>query len=62
VADLLVGTKPGSEEFNAALEKVATDARRQCRPMDNIPGDADWRREMVAVYTKRAFHKAAQGA
>ena len=60
VADALKGLRPGSPEFAEALEQVATNARRQCRPMDNIPGDADWRREMVKVYTRRAFQEVAK--
>ncbi|MDF1836831.1 MAG: FAD binding domain-containing protein, partial [Planctomycetota bacterium] len=60
VADALRGLRPGTPEFDGALEQVATNARRQCRPMENIPGDADWRREMVKVYTRRAFQEAAQ--
>jgi CO/xanthine dehydrogenase FAD-binding subunit len=60
VSDALKGLRPGTPEFDTALEQVATNARRQCRPMENIPGDADWRREMVKVYTRRAFQEAAQ--
>ncbi len=60
VADALRGLRPGSPEFAEALDQVASNARRQCRPMENIPGDADWRREMVKVYTRRAFLEAAQ--
>ncbi len=59
VADALHGLRPGSPEFTAALDQVASDARRQCRPMNNIPGDAEWRREMVKVFTRRAFGEAA---
>lgn len=59
VAEALAGTRPGSAAFDQALESVAETARRQCRPMDNIPGDAAWRREMVKVYTRRTFRRAA---
>ena len=60
VAEALKGLRPGTPEFDTALDEVATKARRQCRPMENIPGDADWRREMVKVFTRRAFKDAAQ--
>jgi len=59
VAETLRGLRPDGPEFEEALESVAETARRQCRPMENIPGDADWRREMVRVYTRRTFRRAA---
>ena len=30
-------------------------------PMDNIPGDAEYRRVMVPVYVRHALHAAATG-
>ena len=59
VADALRGLRPGSSEFEEALDGIAETARRQCRPMDNIPGDAAWRREMARVMTRRTFRRAA---
>ncbi len=58
-ADLLIGTTPGTSSFDDAVTAVATLAHKRCRPLDNIPGDADWRREMVPVYVKRALRQAA---
>ena len=36
-------------------------AFRQCHPLENIPGDAGWRREMVRVYVRRTLAAAALG-
>jgi 4-hydroxybenzoyl-CoA reductase subunit beta len=60
VEELLLGTKPGSEAFDQAVEKVAQLAYKRCRPLDNVPGDAEWRREMVPVYVRRALRAAAE--
>ena len=58
---LLIGTRPGEECFNSAVEKVANLAAKQCRPMPNIPGDHEYRHLMVPVYTRRTLHAAASG-
>jgi 4-hydroxybenzoyl-CoA reductase subunit beta len=58
---LLIGTRPGQDCFNDAVEKVANLAAKQCRPMPNIPGDHDYRHLMVPVYTRRTLHAAAAG-
>ncbi len=58
VAELLIGTSPGAADFDEALEAVAALAYRRCRPLENIPGDAAWRREMVPVYVRRTFRAA----
>ena len=42
------------------VEALAERARRQCRPLDNIILDAEWRRAMVAVYAKRALGALAE--
>jgi 4-hydroxybenzoyl-CoA reductase subunit beta len=60
-AEALIGTRPGENDFEQAVEAVADLAWRQCRPMDNIPGDAAYRREMVPVYVRRTLHAAAKG-
>ncbi|MEZ6020989.1 MAG: FAD binding domain-containing protein [Planctomycetota bacterium] len=59
--EALVGLTPGTEAFQTALEELAESARRQCRPMDNIPGDAAWRREMVRPFTRRTVLAALDG-
>ncbi|MEZ6013796.1 MAG: FAD binding domain-containing protein [Planctomycetota bacterium] len=60
--ELLRETRVGTPEFAAAVDAVAEEAYRQCKPMPNVPGDADYRREMVPVYVRRTLHAAAQGA
>ena len=62
VAAELVGTKPGTAAFEEAVERVAQLAFKQCRPMDNVPGDADYRREMVPVYVRRTLMAAAEAS
>lgn len=42
------------------VEALAERAHRQCRPLENIIVDADWRRAMVAVYAKRALGALAE--
>jgi 4-hydroxybenzoyl-CoA reductase subunit beta len=56
--ELLAGTQPGNETFDEAVEAVARLAYKRCRPLDNVPGDAEWRREMVPVYVRRALRAA----
>ncbi|MDG1983605.1 MAG: FAD binding domain-containing protein [Planctomycetota bacterium] len=61
VADALVGQKVGTPGFEQAAAAVADLAHRQAKPMDNIPGDAAYRREMVPVYVRRTLLAAATG-
>jgi CO/xanthine dehydrogenase FAD-binding subunit len=60
--ELLRDTRVGTPAFDAAVDAVADEAFRQCKPMDNVPGDAEYRREMVPVYVRRTLHAAARGA
>ncbi len=62
LADELSGAPVEGPAFAEAVERVAAMAYKQFRPMDNIPGDADYRREMVPVYVRRTLHAAAQGS
>ena len=55
VADTLRGTTPGEASFLQAVDKVAERAHQQCHPLPNIPGDPDYRREMVPVYVRRTL-------
>jgi 4-hydroxybenzoyl-CoA reductase subunit beta len=59
VQDHLAGVPLEGAAFDEAVERVAEQAYRQCRPLENIPGDADWRREMVPVWVRRTLHAAA---
>ena len=60
-AELLRGTRPESEAFADAVARVAERAEKQCRPLDNVPGDAQYRHAMVPVYTRRTLVAAAAG-
>ncbi|MCZ6599047.1 MAG: FAD binding domain-containing protein [Planctomycetota bacterium] len=61
MAELLSGTKPGQVSFDDAVERCAAQAYRQCRPLPNVPGDHEYRREMVPVYLRRTLRAAADG-
>jgi 4-hydroxybenzoyl-CoA reductase subunit beta len=61
VAELLRGTRPGTEGFATALRAVSEHAHKQAHPLANVPGDADWRRAMVPVYVRRTLAAAADG-
>ena len=60
VPELLAGTKIGSRAYYVAVDACADRAFKQCHPLDNIPGDHEYRREMVPVYVRRTLHAAAQ--
>jgi 4-hydroxybenzoyl-CoA reductase subunit beta len=51
---LALGHAPGE----AVWEAVAQAAHRQCRPLTNIPYDADWRHAMVPVFVRRVLRDA----
>jgi 4-hydroxybenzoyl-CoA reductase subunit beta len=61
LADELVGAALGTDAFRAAAERAAANAYRQIHPMPNIPGDHEYRREMVPVYVRRTLLAAADG-
>jgi len=61
VAEALQGVTLGTPEFDAGVQAIADLAYKQAKPMDNIPGDAGYRREMVPVYVRRTLHAAATG-
>lgn len=61
VDELLVGKTPGTAAFDGAVQEVADLAYAQAKPMDNIPGDAEYRRELVPVYVRRTLQAAARG-
>jgi len=58
---LLAGRALAEEEGAAAFEAVAAQAHGQCHPLANIPGDEDYRQEMVPVYVRRTLRAAADG-
>jgi len=60
--ELMLGTRPGEACFEEAAASLAEQARKQCHPLENVPGDPDYRREMIPVYTRRTLFAAASGA
>ena len=48
----------GNSVTEALLEEVGKTAAKECRPISDIRGSADYRRNMVRVFTKRALRKA----
>jgi 4-hydroxybenzoyl-CoA reductase subunit beta len=61
VDELLRGARIGEPAFDSAAAAVAEQAYKQCHPLSNIPGDADYRREMVPVYVRRTLTAAVRG-
>lgn len=61
VAETLRGKKVGTESFVKATEVAADLAHTQAKPMDNIPGESLYRRQMVPVYVRRTLLAAADG-
>ena len=58
IAEVLHGVMPGTPAFDEAVEEVARRAHKQCHPLENIPGDAKYRRRMVPVYVRRTLQAA----
>jgi carbon-monoxide dehydrogenase medium subunit len=48
----------GNSVTEALLEKVGKTAAKECRPISDIRGSEDYRRDMVRVFVKRALRKA----
>ena len=61
LAEALTGLTLGSSEFDQAVHEATQLGYKQCRPMPNIPGDHDYRREMVPIYLRRTLLAAANG-
>ena len=61
-ARAMVGARPGTDGFRAALQRAGELAEKQCRPLENVPGDPEYRRAMVPVYVRRTLQAAADGA
>ncbi|MXX36442.1 MAG: hypothetical protein F4Z50_17065, partial [Gemmatimonadetes bacterium] len=55
--EIAMGEQLGPE----VIEALADRARAQCRPLDNIIVDAEWRRAMVPVQVRRALGELAGG-
>jgi len=52
IKELAAGRKPRDAEFLAA---AGERARKATHPLTNLDGDADYRREMIPVFVRRAF-------
>jgi len=61
VLDLVVDRPVDGREFTEAVDGIAERAYKQCTPLANIPGDEDYRQEMVPVYVRRTLLAAARG-
>ena len=48
----------GKSATEAVLEEVGRAAAHECRPISDIRGSEEYRREMVGVFTKRVLRKA----
>jgi len=48
----------GNLATEAALEETGRAAAAECRPISDIRGSEEYRRDMVRVFTKRALRKA----
>ncbi len=58
----LLGIRPGTAEFDRAVEEVAEMASRRCRTLSNLSGDTAWRQAMIPVYVRRTLHAAIAGS
>jgi carbon-monoxide dehydrogenase medium subunit len=56
--EMLVGQPPTTEVFTAAGELAAQAAE----PRDDVRGSAEWKRNIVRVFTRRALAAAAEEA
>lgn len=50
----------GHEITDELLEAVGLQASQECSPIDDVRASAEYRTDMVRVYTKRAIRKAAE--
>ena len=56
----LLGHQVGTTGLQEAVQEAAEKAYKQCRPLENVPGDAEWRHEMVPVYVRRTIAAALE--
>ncbi len=62
VAEKLSGVAAAGPELASAIEAAGELAHKRLKPLDNIPGDAWWRREMVPVLLGRTVRAALDGS
>ncbi len=61
-AEELAGRRARTPELAEAIARVGELARKQCHPLPNVPGDHEWRREMLPVYVRRTLEAALERA
>ena len=59
--ECLRGTRPGHADFESAAAGLGQAAYKQCHPLPNIPGDHEYRKQMIPVYVRRTLLAAAAG-
>jgi 4-hydroxybenzoyl-CoA reductase subunit beta len=57
----LLGLRTGTPALAEAVRAAGELAAKQCHPLENVPGDAQYRREMVPVYVRRTLLAALEG-
>ena len=50
----------GNELTDEILEEAAVAASQECKPISDVRASAEYRTDMVRVYTKRAVKKAVE--
>jgi len=61
VSTALESTALESTALESAARAAGELAYKQCHPMPNVPGDHEWRREMLPVYVRETLLAAAAG-
>ncbi|MEZ5980193.1 MAG: FAD binding domain-containing protein [Planctomycetota bacterium] len=61
-ASALVGARPDDASFDEAVANAVEFAHKQLHPVENVPGDAAWRRAMARVYVRETLRAAATGS
>jgi 4-hydroxybenzoyl-CoA reductase subunit beta len=52
---------PGTRAGAALVDGLSRAASKECRPLDNIEGDSEWRHEMVPVVVERLLRRMGLG-
>lgn len=51
----------GTPRSKVSRDAIASGARKECAPLPNVEGDAEWRREMVHVLVDKALRRLGLG-
>ena len=58
-----VGSRCEDAAADPAVARIVSEAAHaQCKPLENVPYEAAYRREMIRVYTRRGVQALAAGA